>query len=347
MRFSVMIWPHSTETILPVVRITQAAEELGYETSYVGDSQMIWNDVWVILGWCAAVTDRIKLGTGVTNTVTRHPAVTANAAMTLNMASNGRAVLGIGAGDSAVRTAGLNPHKMPEMRHAIELMNALLAGEEIDAPPPADPTRKKAWGVESKIRLVGAEQWGKLPIETAVMGPKSAAQAAEISDGVMVDGHMGGNAEGARRTREAVIEGCERAGKDPDSVRIIAAIDASIDDDRGKALDKVRSTAARVIARKVYLPDTIGVEHADVVAAVTESYKFYDHLDLKSKHQELIPDEVAMKTTIGGTPADCIAKVKELEGAGVTDIALEVTSQNEESALTTIRRFATEVIPYV
>ena len=150
---------------------------------------------------------------------------------------------------------------------------------------------------------------------------------------------MGGNAEGARRTVEAVAEGAARVAKDPSTVRIIAALEASIDDDSTKALDKVRSTSARTIARKQYLPATIGVDHADVVEAVTKSYKFYDHLDLTAKHKQLIPDEVALKTTFGGTPDHLVAKVEELEEAGVTDIALEITSQDEEGARTTLERF--------
>jgi 5,10-methylenetetrahydromethanopterin reductase len=347
MRYSVMIWPVSGETLAPVVRLTQAAEQSGYEIVYVGDSQMLWNDVWIALGCCATATTTVKLGTGVTNTVTRHPTVTANAIMTLNMVTGGRAVLGIGAGDSAVRTAGLNPARLPQMKEALELMSALLRNEEVDAPTPPDAAAKPAWGVERKIRIVGTERWGNVPIHTAVMGPKSADALAEVSDGIMLPGHMGANAEGVRVGAEAAAAGARRAGKDPADVRLIAALNVSIDDDRATALDRVRSAAARTIARKQYMPDTLAVDHADIVKAVGEAYKFYDHLDLTARHQELITDEVAMKTTLGGTPQDCIDKVRELEAAGITDIALEVTAQDEETARRTLERFATEVVPHV
>ena len=136
-------------------------------------------------------------------------------------------------------------------------------------------------------------------------------------------------------------------GKDPSLLRLIAAIDAAIDDDGSNALDQVRSTAARNIANKLWLPDTLGVEHADVVKAVTESYRFHEHLDLSAKHRELIPDTVAQKCTIAGTPQDCIDKARELEAAGMTDIAIFVTTQNEDAARLTLERFAREVIPEV
>jgi 5,10-methylenetetrahydromethanopterin reductase len=108
----------------------------------------------------------------------------------------------------------------------------------------------------------------------------------------------------------------------------------------------VRPTAARNIARKPWLPDTLGVEHADVVQEVTDSYRFYEHLDLTAKHRELIPDEVARKCTIAGTPEDCIAKSRELEEAGITEIAIFVTSQNEAASRNTLERFARDVISH-
>ncbi len=346
MRFSVMIWPHSGQTVDPVVRLAQAAEAAGFEAVYVGDSQMIWNDVWICLAACAVQTRQVKLGPGVTNTITRHPAVTANAAMTLNMLSNGRAILGLGAGDSAVRTAGLSPARLSLLRERVEFIKTLLSGSEV----PAlfwEGSRQGTWGQEQKVKLIGADRWGNVPIQIAVMSPKSASVAAEISDGVIVDGHMGGNYEGARATVLAVEEGCRRAGKDPSSVRVIAALDAAVDDDRGRALDKVRPTAARNIARKPWLPKTLGEEHADVVQRVSEAYRFYEHLDLTAKHKGLIPDEVAMKCCIAGTPEDCIGKARELRSAGITDIAIFVTSQDEEYSKQTIQRFAAEVIPYI
>ncbi len=347
MKFSCMIWPHSGTGIEPVVRLAQSAEECGFETVYIGDSQMIWNDVWVSLGACAMATERVRLGTGVTNTITRHPSVTANAIMSLNMVSKGRAVLGIGAGDSAVRTAGLSPARIKELRERILFMQALLQGEEVDALEWGSGIRENTWGRETTLHLVGAQEWGNIPIQLACMGPKSVKVAGEICDGVIVDGHMGGNAEGVRMTVKAASEGAESVGRDPGSLRYIAAIDAAIDDDRGKALDKVRPTAARNIARKPWLPDTLGVVHSDIVKRVTESYKFYQHLDLTAKHREIIPDEVVMKCCIAGTAQDCIAKGQELKEAGINEISIFITSQDEMVSNNILQRFAKEVIPHV
>lgn len=347
MRFSVMIWPHSGQPIEPVARLARCAEDCDFETVYVGDSQMLWNDVYICLACCAQATQRVKLGPGVTNPVTRHPAVTANAMMSLNMLSKGRAVLGIGAGDSAVRTAGLSPTKMAELREKVMFMRALLSGMEVEALRSQGAGEKKTWGQISRVRLNGAETWGNVPIQIAVMSPKAAAMAGEIADGVIVDGHMGGNAEGATATIEAASDGARRVGKDPKALRFIAAIDAAIDDNRTVALDKVRPTAARNIARKPWLPKTLGVDHADVVTRVSQGYDFSQHLDLTAAHRQLIPDVIAQKCTIAGTPQDCINKARELKAAGMTDIAIFVTTQDEAGAKVTLERFSREVIPYI
>jgi 5,10-methylenetetrahydromethanopterin reductase len=347
MRFSTMIWPHSGATLEPVVELARVADRNGFESVYIGDSQMIWNDVWVALGMCAMATERVRLGTGVSNLVTRHPAVTANAIMSVNMASKGRAVLGLGAGDSAVRTAGMSPAKVAEIRPRLEFVRGLLDGREVDPVATGADRREGTWGMVDKVHLEGAQEWGALPIEFACMGPKSVEMAGELCDGVIVDGHMGGNAEGVRATVEAARRGAARAGRDASTLRFVAAIDGAIEDERILALDQVRQTAARNIARKPYLPDCIGVEHAEVVRNVTEGYRFYKHLDLTAQHRKLIPDEVAMKCCIAGTPEDCIAKARELKEAGITDIAVFITSQDFAASKRKLERFAREVMPHV
>ena len=347
MRFSTMIWPFSGATLEPLIELAAFADDHGFESVYVGDSQMIWNDCWVGLGMCAERTSRVRLGPGVTNTVTRHPAVTANAILSVNMASQGRAVLGVGAGDSAVRTAGLSPARLVDIRASITYMRALLDGEETAPLVTLGERREGTWGMVDRVRLEGAAEWGKIPIELACMGPKSVALAGEICDGVIVDGHMGGNAEGAAATLAAATEGARKNGRDPQALRYIAAIDGAVEDERGAALDQVRATAARNIARKPWLPDCLGVEHADTVTAVSEAYRFYQHLNLEAEHRGLIPDEVAMKCCIAGTPDDCIDKARELEAAGITDIAVFITAQDLAASRRKLERFATEVIPHV
>src|SRR5689334_2212370 len=116
---------------LTVLEEVQLAEELGYDTVWLGDSQSIWRELYVLLGAAATTTTQIALGIGVTNPVTRHLAVTASALATTQELSRGRAILGVGVGDSAVRTVGLAPATRAEMTRFVETVRSLIRGEAV------------------------------------------------------------------------------------------------------------------------------------------------------------------------------------------------------------------------
>src|SRR5262245_12276706 len=90
-------------------------------------------DCFVGLALCALNTTRIRLGPGVLNPVTRHPAVLANAMSAIQEVSEGRALLGLGGGHTAVYSLGLRPAPIAQLGESIRLMRALLAGEEYSA----------------------------------------------------------------------------------------------------------------------------------------------------------------------------------------------------------------------
>ena len=101
-------------------------EAEGVERLWVIDSQLAMKDVYAGLVVAAMSTSRIGLGTGVTNAVTRHPSVTANAIAALDEISRGRAILGLGAGDSALYGIGLAPQKVAEVAEAVTYFRAHL-----------------------------------------------------------------------------------------------------------------------------------------------------------------------------------------------------------------------------
>jgi 5,10-methylenetetrahydromethanopterin reductase len=103
-RFGLRIPPcaPATEVAASVV----AAERAGFDVAWLPDSQFLWRDVWTCLGLAATQTSTITLGTCVTNFETRHVSVTAAAAATLGELAPGRAIVGVGSGDSAIKTLG-------------------------------------------------------------------------------------------------------------------------------------------------------------------------------------------------------------------------------------------------
>src|SRR5262252_1196782 len=95
-----------TAPVLEVVEWAKAVEQHGYDLLGISDSQSISRDVYVTLTHCATATTRIRLGPRVITPVTRHPAVAASAAATLEELAPGRTMIGIGSGDSAAYNLG-------------------------------------------------------------------------------------------------------------------------------------------------------------------------------------------------------------------------------------------------
>src|SRR3989449_1098015 len=106
----------------------KVAEDVGFDHVWFGDSHLIWHEVGPYLTAAAMSTTRMRVGPLVSNPVTRHPTVVASALATLAQLFEGRAVLGIGRGDSAVRTLGLAPMKLAEFRDTLRVHRRRGAG---------------------------------------------------------------------------------------------------------------------------------------------------------------------------------------------------------------------------
>ena len=124
-------------TVLPdppasrLVELIQLAEQRGFEYGWTYDSHILWQEPYPLLTMAALATSTIHLGLNVTNPGTREPTVTASAFSTLQDVSGGRMVMGIGRGDSARRTIGLQPVRVAEFEHSVTAVRALMRGEKV------------------------------------------------------------------------------------------------------------------------------------------------------------------------------------------------------------------------
>ena len=109
------------ERFAECVDSVKAAEDAGYSHAWFVDSQILWQDCYVYMSHALAATERIVIGTAVTNPFTRHVTTTASVYGTLAELHPGRLELGIGRGDSSVRTMGMNPVKTTFLRDSIVL----------------------------------------------------------------------------------------------------------------------------------------------------------------------------------------------------------------------------------
>jgi hypothetical protein len=111
-------------------------EELGYDSGWAPDSQMIWSDCYATLALAAHHTSRIRLGTGVSIAGTRLAPVTAHSIASINKLAPGRTFLALGTGHTAMRIMGQNPVKIDEFRDHLRVISGLLRGEEVAYAPP-------------------------------------------------------------------------------------------------------------------------------------------------------------------------------------------------------------------
>jgi len=114
-----------------VIRLAQLAEGLGFDGLWLNDAQCRWRDVYVSLGAIGASTSRMVLGPSVTNPLKRHINVTASAMYSLHELTGGRARMGIGIGDAAVKDVGKRPTSIRDLAQAVETKRKLWEGNEV------------------------------------------------------------------------------------------------------------------------------------------------------------------------------------------------------------------------
>ena len=129
MRTGLLLLPSRPATEL--VDLAVGAERLGYDDFWLADERF-FREVYTVLGLAAARTSRLRLGPGVTDPYSRHPALTAMAIATLDEVSAGRAILGLGAGVSGFRELGVDAARSAvAIREAVTLIRGLLAGQTV------------------------------------------------------------------------------------------------------------------------------------------------------------------------------------------------------------------------
>ncbi len=171
----------------------ERAEAAGWHGLAVVDSQNLAGDAWVALSIAAAHTSQLLLATGVTNPVTRHPAVAAAAAASLQVQSGGRTTLGIGRGDSSLAHLGRAPASVTILEQYLTALQAYLSGESLrfdtlDFHPAAAPAVAELGLADTPeaSRLLWLDpDVPKVPVEVAATGPRVIAAAARRADRVM------------------------------------------------------------------------------------------------------------------------------------------------------------------
>ncbi|MDH3991158.1 MAG: LLM class flavin-dependent oxidoreductase [Gammaproteobacteria bacterium] len=305
------------------------ADALGFSGVWVADSQSVFRDAYMALTLFADRTSNMKLATGVTNTLTRHPAVLAHSFATLDELSGGRAVLGIGVGESAVFTLGQKPTRLKRLEEFIGVLRTLMAGDTAHFD-----------GQDIKV------SWPprKVPIVIACTGPKSLQLAGRIADGVLFQ--VGADPALVRYARKNIEIGAERGNRDPATVMLYQRLACGVSEDREQVRAEVRGYAS-VAAGTVFsavpkedVPEDLWME----LKYMKEQYDYHQHGDMSSRQAELVTDRILDAIAIAGTPDEVVPRFKELVALGVDNFVLPIATKNPDAIITML---AEQVIPRV
>ena len=310
-----------TEPVARMARLVGVAEELGFGNAWIGDSQNIWREAYVTLGAAAVATDRIVLGTGVTNAITRHVSVLASAWASLAELAPGRVAFAVGTGDSSLRTMGIAPQRVAELEQRIGLLRALLAGDEV-----VDP------GSGGRFRLQFAPEQ-RIPIYVAGASPRSLRMAGRAADGVIacvgVDGRL------VEAALAHVAAGALEAGRSLDDLRIVLWTALAIEDDGTAARDLARAFTASAV-----VPPLVGAldrDDLEAIEAIRARYDYEAHMRTDAQHRELVPDRLVGRFAIAGTREECRAQLEEVVALPIDQLAVVPFGADREA---TMRRLA-------
>ena len=323
MEFGVGLFP--TEPLPKMIRLAKLSEKLGYSHVWIGDSHLIWREAYVNMAAAALSTTKVKLGTGVTNPLTRHPSVVASAYATLEELAPGRFIVGIGLGDSSVETMGMKPARLDYLEKTIQQMRALLAGEEVELET-------------GKIHLKHPCK-NKIPIYIAASGPKMLELSGRIADGIIA--LVGVADEYLRQAKEKIEAGAKAAGRKLSDIKLVLWVPCAVSD-KAPAKDAVKAHVARVVAHP--LPFSLNDKEQKVLDDIRRTYDYYHHMEQEANHAEVIPDWLVDKFAVAGTVSECRAQVDRIKKSGIQQIAIIPYSAPGEDRADTLHAFAKAVL---
>lgn len=307
----------------------QDIERAGFYHLWITDSSLHARYVYSYLTLAALNSERLQLGTGVTHPFTRHPAINVNAIATLDEISEGRAILGIGAGDSPTIELGFAPAKVQIVREMIELARRLMAGETVDFDGSA--FRVKNGHLHYKFRE-------RVPIYMACSGPRMLELAGELADGVIVQ--CGLFPEAVNFAREHLARGAARAGRTLDDIDLWVMMCGAISHDRAAALNRSRTMAAWFAQMAPHMCEVAGVDGA-TVRKIQEAYSGGEFHQAQAA-AALTPDAMVEFFTLGGTPAEAHARIARLMACGVRGFNYMPTGAARPESL---GLFSKEILP--
>ncbi len=311
------------------VKQAKRAEDEGWDGIGLVDSQNLAGDPYIELALAAQVTDRIRLGTAVTNPLTRHPAAMATAIATVQAESDGRAVLGIGRGDSALAHLGLAPAPVTTFERYLERLQAYLRGEDVafdvdldggGQVKAADALHLAGGPTASRLRWL-RDGFVKVPVDVAATGPKVIAAAARHGDRITFA--VGADSERLSWAMEVARRAAHDVGRNPSDLAFGAYVPVYPHPDRTKARELISGGVASFARFSIMHGSVAGPvtdDQRETLEAVHANYDMGSHFTHGSPQSRVLTDEVIDRFGIAGPSGYCAERLSELIDLGLEKI---------------------------
>jgi 5,10-methylenetetrahydromethanopterin reductase len=293
------------------MQYAEHAEQRGFEAVWQAESRLV-RDAIVPMAAYAAVTDRLKVGSGVINNWTRNAAIIAATFSTLDDLAPGRVLCGLGAWwEPLASQVGVDRRKpLKAMREVVGVVRSLLAMEQVTF----HGEFVNVDGIE--IDIVHGDRSPKhVPIYIGATGDQMLELGGEIGDGVLMNYLV--SPEYNRRAIERIAAGARKAGKTLDDVDRPQLVVVSMDTDRNRALDNARELVTQYLGQQPHIMKASGVR-SDLLDEIHQVLKWPASEEEIREAMKLVPDDVVQLITASGTPDECRAKVQEYIETGCT-----------------------------
>ena len=324
MQVGFFFWPYTLDLC---EQLAERADRYGYAMIGIADTPGNAMDPWVSAAMVARVSRRARVAVCVTNLLTRHPAITAAAVASLDHVSNGRAVLGIGAGHSGTKNVGLPKSRASELAEGVTFIKTLLQG--------APATLR---GASAHLPWIKRAP----PVFLAASHPQPLQAAGRTADGVFAN--YGLAADNIRDSRTHIAAGAKAAGRAGDDIEIwqIAALDCN--EDRDAARNKVGAMlaflAGYVIGDKHL--ETRGVPEP-LRAPLLELRRRYSTRPGEADIRLVEELGLSRRLAICGNPQDCLAQALAAKAAGAERLMLTVSLASDP--VRSVELFGEHVLP--
>ena len=317
--------------------LARQIEDWGYDYIWLADERF-FREIYSCLTLCALNTKKIQIGVCVTDPYSRHPALTAMAIATLDEISEGRAVLGIGAGVSGFGELGIDRARPAlAIREMVGLVRKLMTGENVDFQGRMVQFNHGALNF-TPVRA-------DLPIYVASNAPRGLQVAGELADGAIVSGCA--EEPSIDYAKGLIAKGARKVGRDLAEIDLVARLNCCVSTDGQGARNSIRTATIRPLPGHLNFVTAAGIEVApDLAASLSQMGYTLDDATLADMARR-VPDHIIDAMTLAGTPEEVAQRVGRIVRRGVNQILVRPSPSPEGGINGTLEAFATQVMPIV